>query len=132
MIETEITEKGQSVQDSTEPILETVEESTKPKRVVKPKDTESKPVGVGKATKLADINRYVGDVAVYELSRVITKGKDKYKYLVLADSPAVNGKNVQNIWASDERGVIQDLKPLKSAKGGSLAELLLELGFKIS
>lgn len=87
---------------------------------------------LGKATKIMQLTRYIGDVAVYELSKYLTVGKEKYKHVVVSQAQTVSGGDLVNVWPSDEKGLFTQLKPLKSNKNSNIAATLLELGYKLN
>lgn len=84
----------------------------------------------GKSRKIKALDRYTGEVGVYDLSRKLKKGKISADFLLISKPKPVSGKPITTIWASDEFGTPIG-QPLYNFKGMEVKEILLELGYKL-
>ncbi len=85
---------------------------------------------LSKARKILSIDRYVGDVGVYDLSKKIKKGKTSYEFLLIARTQPASGRPRVTVWFSDETGVPKD-EPIREFKGISIKEALKEMGYEL-
>lgn len=84
------------------------------------------------AKKIKPIDRYFGDVGIYQLSKGLKRGRNSIKYLVIFRGRPGSGKPVVSVWPSDDSGVVKDFaNPTWSFIGKSIAESLQELGYEL-
>lgn len=85
----------------------------------------------GISRRIKDDNRYVGDVAVYDLNKPLKVGQDTTDFLLIANVKSVSGGTILTVWPSDENGVQAATLPILSVKGGNATNALKSLGYEL-
>lgn len=81
--------------------------------------------------KIKNIDRYIADTGVYDLSKPLKVGKDLVDFLLIQDSKGVSGLNKVAIWPSNEDGVQSSTIPIAETKGETIGEALKGLGYEL-
>lgn len=84
------------------------------------------------ATRIKDLTNYVGDVALFELSKGIKKGKDIHKHVVIARAKPRSGLFNTNVWLADEEGKLLSTVPVKTLVTSDMIDALSQLGYKLA
>lgn len=84
----------------------------------------------GKTRKIKNLDRYLGDVGVYDLSKPLKIGKGrKIDFLVVSKSRAAHGGTYVSAWESDVDGKILNTTPVVHSPNSEIKDVLHNLGY---
>ena len=83
------------------------------------------------AKRIKDLPNYLGDVALYELSKGIKEGKVNHKLIILAKHKPRSGSANTSVWFAGSDGKMLTTKAFKSFTSTDLEDAFDQLGYRL-
>lgn len=83
------------------------------------------------AKRIRDLNTYVGDVGLFELSKMAKNGADSSKFVIVARIKPRSGARNTIVWLADENGKMTSQRPIKEFASKDMIDALDQFGYKL-